>query len=162
VPSHAVATASARLGRRGELLRGLTRAPWLLLPLLVVVAAPAARAEHQIFYRYTVLGYVKDGAGKPRPAQRVELIRDKTGFSYLGDTDTSGLFVIVARLGDESAGESLTLRLGDTQVRVIARFDPANHTEERGTRVDLQGTRVLERPSWFRSTLTQFLGAPRP
>ena len=124
--------------------------------------ATTARAEHQIFYRYTVLGYVKDGAGTPRPGQRVELIRDKTGFSYLGDTDTSGLFVIVARLGDESAGESLTLRLGDTQARVIARFDPANHTEERGTLVDLQGTRVLEQPSRFRATLAQFLGAPRP
>jgi len=162
VPSHAVATASARLGRRGELLRGLTRAPWLLLPLLVVVAAPAARAEHQIFYRYTVLGYVKDGAGKPRPAQRVELIRDKTGFSYLGDTDTSGLFVIVARLGDESAGESLTLRTSTVRLRLVASFDPANRTEERGTRIDLEGTRVLERPDWFRPTLTQLRGAPRP
>ena len=161
MPSHAAAAASARLGRRGELLSGLTRALWLL-PLLVAVAASAARAEHEIFYRYTVLGYVKDGAGKPRQGQRVELIRDKTGFSYLGDTDTAGLFVIVARLGDESAGESLTLRLGDAQARVIARFDPTNHTEERGTRVDLQGTRVLERPAWFRPTLTEFLGAPRP
>jgi hypothetical protein len=133
-----------------------------MLSLLVAVAATAARAEHEIFYRYTVLGYVTDAAGTPLPGQRVELIRDKTGFSYLGDTDTSGLFVIVARLGDESAGESLTLRLGDTQARVVARFDPANHTEERGTRVDLQGTRVQERPSSFRPTLARFLAAPRP
>ena len=28
--------------------------------------------------------------------------------------------------------------------------------------VDLEGTRVLERPAWFRSTLTHLLGAPRP
>lgn len=122
----------------------------------------AARAEHEIYYRYTVLGYVKDAAGAPRPGQRLELIRDKTGFSYLGDTDASGLFVIVARLGDESAGESLTLRAGTVQARVVARFDPANHTDERGTRIDLEGTRVVERPSWFRSTLAHLLGAPRP
>ena len=139
----------------------MRRAPWLL-PLLVVLVATTATAEHQIFYRYTVLGYVKDAAGKPRTGQSVELIRDKTGFSYLGDTDTAGLFVLVARLGDESAGESLTLRVGSTHARVVASFDPANHTEERGTRIDLEGTRVLERPAWFRSTLTHLLGAPRP
>lgn len=139
----------------------MTRALWLL-PLLAAVAATGAMAEHEVFYRYTVLGYVKDAAGKPHASQRVELIRDKTGFSYLGDTDASGLFVIVARLGDESVGESLTLRLGPTQVRLVARFDPANHTEERGTRVDLDGTQVLERPAWFRSTLTRLLAAPRP
>lgn len=139
----------------------MTRALWLL-PLLAAVATTGAVAEHEVFYRYTVLGYVKDAAGKPHASQRVELIRDKTGFSYLGDTDASGLFVIVARLGDESVGESLTLRLGPTQLRLVARFDPANHTEERGTRVDLDGTQVLERPAWFRSTLTRLLAAPRP
>jgi hypothetical protein len=139
----------------------MTRALWLL-PLLAAVAATVAMAEHEVFYRYTVLGYVKDAAGKPHARQPVELIRDKTGFSYLGDTDASGLFVIVARLGDESVGESLTLRLGPTQLRLVARFDPANHTEERGTRVDLDGTQVLERPAWFRSTLTRLLAAPRP
>jgi hypothetical protein len=139
----------------------MARALWLL-PLLIAVAATAALAEHEVFYRYTVLGYVKDTGGKPRARQRVELIRDKTGFSYLSDTDAAGLFVIVARLGDESAGEPLTLRLGATQVRVVASFDPANHTEERGTRVDVEGARVLQRPAWFRSTLTHLLGAPRP
>lgn len=133
---------------------------WLGL-LVAVVAAPAV-AEHEIFYRYTVLGYVKDAAGKPSPGQTVELIRDKTGFSYLGETDESGLFVIVARLGDESAGESLTLRLGTTRQRLVARFDAANHTDERGTRVDLEGARVLERPAWFRSTLATLLGTPTP
>ena len=133
---------------------------WLGL-LVAVVAAPAV-AEHEIFYRYTVLGYVKDAAGKPSPGQTVELIRDKTGFSYLAQTDESGLFVIVARLGDESAGESLTLRLGTTRQRLVARFDAANHTDERGTRVDLEGARVLERPAWFRSTLATLLGTPKP
>jgi hypothetical protein len=133
---------------------------WLGL-LVAVVAAPAV-AEHKIFYRYTVLGYVKDAAGKPSPGQTVELIRDKTGFSYLAQTDESGLFVIVARLGDESAGESLTLRLGTTRQRLVARFDAANHTDERGTRVDLEGARVLERPAWFRSTLATLLGTPTP
>jgi hypothetical protein len=134
----------------------------VLLALLAVAVASPAGAEHEIFYRYTVLGYVKDAAGKPRPGQTVELIRDKTGFSYLGHTDEAGLFVIVVRLGDESAGESLTLRVGPTQQRLIARFEAANHTEERGTRVDVEGPRVLERPAAFRATLATLLGAPRP
>jgi hypothetical protein len=133
---------------------------WLGL-LVAIVAAPAV-AEHEIFYRYTVLGYVKDATGKPSPGRTVELTRDKTGFSYLGQTDESGLFVIVARLGDESAGESLTLRLGTMRQRLVARFDAANHTDERGTRVDLDGPRVLERPDWFRSTLATLLGTPKP
>ncbi len=139
----------------------MTRRVVLLALLAVAVAAPAT-AEHEIFYRYTVLGYVRDAAGTPRSGQTVELMRDKTGFSYLGHTDEAGLFVIVARLGDESAGESLMLRLGPTQQRLIARFEAANHTEERGTRVDVEGTKVLERPAAFRSTLANLLGAPKP
>jgi hypothetical protein len=134
----------------------------LLLPLLTALAVSSVAAEHEIFYRYTVLGYVKDATGQPRTGRTVELIRDKTGFSYLGRTDDTGLFVIVARLGDESAGESLTLRLDATRANLIARFDAANHTDERGTRVDLEGGQVLERPAWFRSTLATLLGAPRP
>ena len=134
----------------------------LWLGLLVALVATPAAAEHEVFYRYTVLGYVKDAAGKPSPGHSVELIRDKTGFSYLGQTDESGLFVIVARLGDESVGEPLTLRLGTTRQRLVARFDAANHTDERGTRVDLEGTRVLDRSAWFRSTLATLLGTPKP
>jgi hypothetical protein len=145
---------SARLCRVTRIL--------VLWSVLAALAAAPAVAEHEVFYRYTVLGYVKDAAGQPRAGQTVELIRDKTGFSYLGRTDDTGLFVIVARLGDESAGESLTLRLGATQASLIARFDAANHTDERGTRVDLDGLRVLERPASFRSTLATLLGAPRP
>jgi hypothetical protein len=133
------------------------RNPLLLLVLLVVTLAAPAGAEHEIYYRYTVLGYVKDTAGKPRAGESIELIRDKTGFSYLGETDAEGLFVIVARLGDESAGEALTLRFGSLRTRVTAHFDAANHTDERGTRVDLMGGKALERPTWFRSTLINFL-----
>ena len=131
----------------------------LLLPLLLLGLAAPAAAEHEVYYRYTVLGYVKDASGKPRPNQTVELIRDKTGFSYLAQTDADGLFVLVARLGDESAGEALTLRQGAIHTRLTARFESANHTDERGTRVDLEGGRVVERPAWFRSTLANFLGA---
>jgi hypothetical protein len=139
----------------------MTRALTLLV-LLVSLAAVPAGAEHEVYYRYTVLGYVKNAAGRPQEGQLVELTRDKTGLVYRGWTDGSGLFVIVLRLGDESAGESLTLRHATTRVSLVARFEAANHTDERGTRVDLEGARGVERPSWFRSTLATLLGATRP
>jgi hypothetical protein len=128
--------------------------------LLLAVGAAAARAEHEVFYRYTVLGYIKDAAGRAVAGQRVELVRDKTGFSYLGETDSQGLFVLIARLGDESRGEALTLRVGGARFRLQARFEPANRTDERGTRVDVEAARFVERPAWFRSTLANFLGSP--
>ena len=142
-------------------MAGVIRA-WLALALWIAVAATPAAGEHEVFYRYTVLGYVKDTAGKPRAGEAVQLIRDKTGFSYLGETDASGLFVIVVRLGDESAGEALTLRHGALRLGLVARFEAANHTDERGTRVDVEGGRFVERPAWFRSTLVRLLTAPRP
>jgi hypothetical protein len=138
----------------------VSRPGWLLALVLVLAAAPAA-GEHELYYRYTVLGYVKDQAGKPQPGQAVELVRDKTGFSYLGETDAAGLFIIVARLGDESAGERLTLSVGTLRLPLVARFDPANHTEERGTRVDAEGGKLHERATWFRPTLARLL-APKP
>lgn len=128
---------------------------------MLLAALPAA-GEHEIWYRYTVLGYVKDAQGRPRPDQRVELVRDRTGFSYLGDTDADGLYVIIARLGDESAGETLTLRIERATARLTARFDPTNHTDERGTRVDVEHGRVVERAAAFRATLAGFVGTTRP
>jgi hypothetical protein len=127
----------------------------------VLLSVLPAAGEHEIWYRYTVLGYVTDGRGQPRAGERVELVRDRTRFAYLGDTDADGFYVIVARLGDESAGEALTLRLGDATAGVTATFDPANHTDERGTRIDLDGARVIERAAAFRATLANFIGATR-
>ena len=135
----------------------MTRAGVLLAVLL---AAPAA-ADHEVYYRYVVLGYVKDARGKPVAGRDVELVREKTGFSYLADTDAKGFFVIMARLGDESAGETLTLKAGGSNTRITARFNPGNHTDERGTRVDLEGARWVERAAWFYSTLVNFMAGDR-
>ena len=126
----------------------------VLLPGLV---APAA-AEHEIFYRFTVLGYVKDARGKPVAEATVQVVRDKTGFSYLGVTDARGLFLVLTRLGDESVGEALTVRQGTTERRIAVAFDPTNHADERGTRVDFEGARAVEHAAWFRSTLLNVVG----
>lgn len=125
---------------------------------MLLALATSVAAEHEVQYRYTVIGYVKDAQGRPLTGQTVELIRERTGFSYVADTDQAGLYVLTARLADESSGEALTLRYGRARMRVVARFDPANHTDERGTRVDVEGGRFVERPAWFRSTLANLLG----
>ena len=125
--------------------------------LLAVSLATAAPAEHAVSYRYTVLGYVTDADGHARAGVRVELYRDKTGFAYLGETDPDGFYLIVARLGDESLGETLSLRAGAQGLVVTARFDPADHATERGTRVDFTGRRPVETPTLFSGTLKRFL-----
>jgi len=125
--------------------------------LLVLLAAGPVPGEHETYYRYTVLGYVKDASGKHGAGISVELVREKTGFSYLAETDRSGLYVIVARLGDESVGERLRLRAGSQTVTVLAQFDPKDHTRERGTRVDFDGRKPVETPSAFAATLKRFL-----
>src|SRR5437773_8126160 len=106
--------------------------PWALaVAALAVVAAPAV-AEHEVFFRYTVLGYVKDTKGRSVAGQTVKVVRDKTGFAYTVETDPKGLYMLVLRLGDESAGEPLTLTIGRLEHRVTARFDPKNQVDERG------------------------------
>lgn len=128
------------------------------LAAVALVAAPAA-AEHEIYYRFTVLGYVKDAHGKPVAGAKVEVVRDKTGFTYLGETDDAGFFLVRVRLGDESLGETLSVRQGARVRRVIAVFDPKNETDERGTRVDFEGAQSVERAARFQSTLQSAIGA---
>jgi hypothetical protein len=135
----------------------LIATPIALVATPVVFLATPAAAEHTVYYRYVVLGFVKDAKGKILPGKTVEVVRDKTGLTYPGRTDDQGLFVIVVRLGDESAGETLTLRVGGATTTVTARFDPANHVNDRGTRVDLDGSRFVERKDGFQPTLARFV-----
>lgn len=126
-------------------------------PIVPSSISGVARAEHQVSYRYIVLGYVIDAENRGRPGVRVELRREKTGFSYQGETDTNGFYVIVARLGDESAGESLHLRAEGQATTLTARFDPADHATERGTRVDFTARKPVESPTAFAVTLKRYL-----
>src|SRR5262249_29479067 len=49
----------------------------VLACLLLLIAPAASIAEHEVYYRYTVLGYVTDAAGKQRPRVGVEVVRDR-------------------------------------------------------------------------------------
>ena len=127
---------------------------------LALSVAPVA-AEHTVYSRYVVLGFVKDVQSKLVAGRPVEVIRDKTGLAYSGRTDENGLFVVIVRLADESAGETLTVRIGGATTTITARFDPANHVDDRGTRVDLDGARFIERAAAFRPTLARYVGSAR-
>ena len=115
------------------------------------------KGRAQVSYRYVVLGYVTGADNRGRPGVRVELRREKTGFSYLGETDADGFYLIVARLGDESAGEILQLRAESQAMILTVRFDPADHATERGTRVDFTARRPVESPTAFAGTLKRYL-----
>ncbi len=41
-----------------------------------------------------------------------------------------------------------------------ATADPANHRDERGTRIDFEGAAFVDRAPWFRSTLLKLVGPP--
>jgi len=131
----------------------------LVVLALALAGASTAAAEHRAYYRFLVLGYVTDGLGHPVRAEPIKLIRDKTGFSYLAATDDTGFYLVVCRLGDENVGERLTLKIGRVVTRISARFDPKNHADDRGTRVDLAAGKPIERAAWFPSTLRRFLGS---
>jgi hypothetical protein len=127
---------------------------------LAIAFAGAGSAEHALPFRFVVLGFVTDTGGRPVADHPILVVREKTGLAYRSATDASGFYVVVLRLGDESAGEPLTLSIGPAPtVRIVARFDPANHADERGTRVDLVAGRVVERAQSFRPTLREFLRA---
>src|SRR6266849_2593533 len=142
--------------------RGLLRKVVGILSALSVwsisaYGAPLVSAEHEVQYRYTVLGYVTDANGRPRAGVGLEVTRQKTGFAYQGETDARGLYVIVTRLADESRGERLLVRAGPASLWVTARFQPVDHATERGTRVDFAGDKVMEQAGLFQATLTRFL-----
>ena len=139
----------------------MARTTALVLALAWIAIGARVDAEHEVYYRYTVLGFVKDAHGRPLAGTQLELVREKTGFSYVGETDAEGFYLIIARLGDESAGEPLTLKIERASTTLVARFDPANHTDERGTRVDIAGATFVERRGSFPSTLADALG-PQP
>jgi hypothetical protein len=128
-----------------------------LAALSGLLAIPPAPGEHEVPYRYTVLGYVRDGAGQPRAGLTIEVVREKTGLAYRAVTDGQGFYVVIVRLGDQSAGETLRLRAGGANATIVAHFDPADRERERGTQVDVAGERAVERPPAFAETLRQFL-----
>jgi hypothetical protein len=114
-------------------------------------------ATHKVDHRYIVLGYVRDGAGRPARGRDVQVVREKTGLSYRTKTEADGFYVLVVHLHDEDPGDVLEVTAAGAAIRVQARFDPRDTATHRGTRVDFEASRVSERPAMFPETLARYL-----
>lgn len=100
-------------------------------------------------------GYVRDGARRPISGNAVEVVREKTGLSYLADTDADGFYVVVAHFHDEDLLDVLRVTAGRVTIRIEARFNPLNAQSPRGTRVDFTGPSAVERQEMFAETVTR-------
>ena len=49
--------------------------------------------------------------------------------------------------------------VGQAVTRLRATFDPANHRDDRGTRIDVEDAKFVERSALFRATLLDVVGA---
>ena len=76
----------------------------IVVTVLLVLAAARVSAEHTVYYRYVVLGFVKDAQGKFLPGREVEVVRNKTGLVY-----SASLFAL--KTGTMVAGWMLPLVL---------------------------------------------------
>lgn len=127
------------------------------LATLLSVGAPA-EATHDVTHRYVVLGYVRDDAGRrPVAGRTVEVVREKTGASYLAETDAEGFYVVVVHLHDEDLLDALRVTAGRATIGIQARFNPLNARSQRGTRVDFTGSSAVERQEIFAETVNDYL-----
>ena len=137
-------------------VKGIRRAATSLF-MLTILHIPLAEATHEVDHRYLVLGYVRDGAGRPIPRSQVRAVREKTGFSYPVETDAEGFYLLVVHLHEEDLLDPLQVTAGRATIRVEARFNPLNTQSHRGTRIDFRGDEAQERQEIFGETLSDYL-----
>jgi len=122
----------------------------------LLLASPG-EATHEVDHRYLVLGYVRDGAGRPLPRLPVRVVREKTGLAYQAESDAEGFYLVVVHFHDEDLGDSLLVTAGPATIRVRASFEPRDAKTHRGTRIDFSGGRAWERREDFVWTLRENL-----
>jgi hypothetical protein len=129
----------------------------LLLAFALVLAGPPADATHLPDHRFLVLGFVTDGEGQPVAGAKIVVTRLKTGLEYPATTERDGFYLVILHLHDENEGERLGVEAKGVRGEVRARFDTRDKKVERGTRVDIRGTRLVENRSAFAETLRAYL-----
>jgi len=137
-------------------MRAVRRLTLVPFAALLSLGTPA-EATHEVSHRYVVLGYVRDGARRPMARGTVEVVREKTGFSYLTETDAEGFYVVVVHLQDGDLLDALRVTAGRATIRIQARFNPLNSRSHRGTRVDFTGSSAVEQQEIFDATVNDYL-----
>lgn len=125
----------------------------------VMVLAPAAPgwATHAVDHRYVVLGYVRDGTGRPLAGTPVRVVRERTGLAYEAASGPDGFYLAIVHLHDEDLSDVLDVTAGHVTVRIEVRFQRLERRRPRGTRVDFTPTRADERHEAFARTLDAYL-----
>lgn len=137
--------------------RGVT--PWLAAAgvALALALAGTAGATHAPDHRFIVLGYVRHADGRGLPDETVVVTRLKTGLRYRSATDRDGFYLVVVHLHDEDEGERLAVAARGLRSEIVARYDVSDKKVERGTRVDIGATGIVEDRGAFAETLRAFL-----
>jgi hypothetical protein len=143
------------VNRRVPPPRGHAAIAVLLVAALLLPVGGAA--THLPDHRFLVIGYVTDSEGRAIPGARVVVIRLKTGLEHPIRTEADGLYFVVLHLHDEDEGERLAIEVNGIRGEFRARFDVRDHKVERGTRLDIRGTRLVENRAAFAATMREYL-----
>lgn len=131
---------------------------WTLVVMLGVLwPASPVMAEHTADHRYTIVGYVKQADGTPRPNTLVS-VRERQGARLgVASTEASGWYSLRLHLHDSDLGRLLTVEANNVARQIRVTFDPNDGTTERLQRVDFVGPQALEIPLAQRSLIPYIL-----
>ena len=107
----------------------------LVVVALLLIHAGMVLAEHEPDHRYTVRGYVRDAAGKPKKDVPV-LAEHNGGTKESIKTDGSGYYEIRFHLHDSNKGDEITVTADGATKKIAADFDPNDKTTWRIGNVD--------------------------
>jgi len=103
--------------------------------VFLFIHAGRAVAEHEPDHRYTVRGYVRDAAGKPKKGVSV-LAEHKGGTKESVETDGNGYYEIRFHFHDANRGDEVTVTADGETKKITAEFDPNDKTTWRIGQVD--------------------------
>ena len=118
----------------------------LAVVVLLLFHSEWVLAEHEPEHRYTVRGYVRDTAGKPKKEVSV-LAEHKGGSKESVKTDGSGYYEIRFHLHDQNKGDEITVTTDGETKKITAEFDPNDKTTWRIGQVDF-GAPAVSDWSW--------------
>ena len=118
----------------------------------VTLFSDAAYALHEIDHRFTISGYVRDGAGEAQSGTPV-VVKDAAG-GTLGKATSgpSGFYSIRLHLHSEDVGRKLEVSTGTRTQEFQVKFDPDNVKDERTVEVHF-GAEGVATPVWESPTV---------
>jgi len=115
----------------------------LLAAVTFLVAAPVARATHEVDHRYAVRGYVLDDAQQPVAGASVSirLAGRSVGFAT---TDGEGFYNVDMHLHDGDIGKRLVVQAGESQANIRMQAILGDQTTQRVHHVNFVAGELVE------------------